>query len=54
MAGRLSEAGRAIQRLQQIAPALCISNLKDHFVFSRSEDMQRLAAGLEKAELPRE
>ena len=52
MVGRLSEARDAMRRLRQIAPALRISNLGDHFMFSRREDMQALTTGLQKADLP--
>ena len=52
MAGRRSEARDAMERLRQIVPTLRVSNLKEHFMFSRPEDMERLGAGLRKADLP--
>jgi Flp pilus assembly protein TadD len=52
LAGRLSEAEKAITRLRQLDPALRLSNLKDLGPVRRPEDFARWAEGLRKAGLP--
>jgi TolB-like protein len=52
LAGRLEEAGRAMERLRQIDPTLRISNLKDRHPIRRPADLARLADGLRIAGLP--
>jgi len=52
LAGRTEEAGRAMERLRQIDPALRISNLKDRHPFRRPADLAILAQGLRIAGLP--
>ena len=53
LAGRLSEAEKAMARVRQLHPALRISNLKDHVSpVRRSEDFARWAEALRKAGLP--
>jgi tetratricopeptide (TPR) repeat protein len=52
LAGRLSEAGKAMARVRQLNPALRLSNLKDLWPFRRREDFDRWADGLRKAGLP--
>jgi adenylate cyclase len=53
LAGRLSEAQKAMARVRQLHPALRISNLRDNAPpIRRSEDFDRMADGLRKAGLP--
>jgi TolB-like protein len=52
LAGRLSEAQRALARLREIDPALRVSNLDAFVPLRRPEDLARLAEGLRKAGLP--
>jgi len=53
LAGRLSEAEKAMSRVRQLHPTLRISNLKNHIPpFRRSEDFARWADALRKAGLP--
>jgi tetratricopeptide (TPR) repeat protein len=53
LAGRLSEAEKAMKRVREIDPALRISNLKELFLpLRRSEDFTKLADGMRKAGLP--
>jgi tetratricopeptide (TPR) repeat protein len=52
LAGRATEAREAMLRLRQIAPALCVSNLKDWLPIRRPEDFAKWSDGLRKAGLP--
>ena len=52
LAGRLSEAEKAMVRLRKLNPALRISNLKDMQPFRRPEHLVQLAEGLRIAGLP--
>jgi TolB-like protein len=52
LAGRLSEAEKAMARLRQLDPVLRISNLRDLGPIRRPEDFARWAEGLRKAGLP--
>ena len=53
MAGRPEQAHKAMARLQQLNPALRISNLKDVLPpIRRAEDLSRLEEGLRQAGLP--
>jgi tetratricopeptide (TPR) repeat protein len=52
LAGHLENAGRAMERLRQIDPALCIFNLKDRHPIRRSADLAKLERGLRLAGLP--
>jgi len=52
LAGRMTEARRAVDRLQQLNPNLCISNVRFLQVFDRPEDSAKWIDGLRKAGLP--
>jgi tetratricopeptide (TPR) repeat protein len=52
LAGRLSEAEKAMARLRQLDPALRITNLENLGPCRRPEDFARWAEGLRKAGLP--
>jgi hypothetical protein len=52
LAGRLKEAGHAMERLRQIDPTLRISNLKDRHPIRRPDDLTKFVEGLRKAGLP--
>ena len=52
MAGRESEAQKAMARLRGLNPQLRLSNLKDLLPFRRTQDFKRWAEGLGKAGLP--
>jgi TolB-like protein len=52
LAGRLEQARKAMSRLREIDPRLCISNLKNVMPLQRSQDMAKLAEGLRMAGLP--
>lgn len=52
LAGRLSEAQRAMLHFRELYPELRVSNLKDWMPLRRPEDLARWAAGLRKAGLP--
>jgi TolB-like protein len=52
LAGRLQEAGHAMERLRQIDPTLRISNLKDRHPIRRPDDLTKFVEGLRKAGLP--
>jgi tetratricopeptide (TPR) repeat protein len=52
LAGRNAEARKAIARVRELDPALCMANLKDWIPFRRPEDLARLEDGLRKAGLP--
>jgi tetratricopeptide (TPR) repeat protein len=51
LAGRMDEAGRAMQHLRALDPTLCSSNLKD-WILLRPEDVAVFAKGLRMAGLP--
>jgi hypothetical protein len=52
LAGRLTDAHKAVAHLQQLDPALRISNVLDMQFLRRPEDIARLFDGLQKAGLP--
>jgi TolB-like protein/class 3 adenylate cyclase/tetratricopeptide (TPR) repeat protein len=52
LAGRLTEAKKAMVRLHELMPDLRISNLKEFFPLRRPQDLARFADGLRKAGLP--
>jgi TolB-like protein/Tfp pilus assembly protein PilF len=53
LAGRLQEAQKAIARMRELDPDLCISNIKDRLpAFRRPQDFARYAEGLRKAGVP--
>lgn len=52
LAGRAEQARYAMERVRQIDPALCMSNLKDWFPIRRPEHFALWADGLRKAGLP--
>ena len=51
LAGRIEDAGHAMERLRQIDPTLCISKLKERHPIRRPEDLARFAEGLRIAGL---
>jgi hypothetical protein len=51
LAGRMDEAGRAMQHLRGLDPTLCSSNLKD-WIMLRPEHVEVFAKGLQMAGLP--
>ena len=52
LVGNDAAAGRAMARLRQLMPELCISNLEDLWPIRRAGDFDRWADGLRKAGLP--
>jgi tetratricopeptide (TPR) repeat protein len=53
MAGRLEQAQKAVVRLQQVYPTLCVSDLKNVLgPYRRTEDPSRYEEGLRRAGLP--
>jgi adenylate cyclase len=53
MAGRLEPANQAVERLRQLNPQLCVSNLKNVLgPYRRAEDLARYQEGLRRAGLP--
>lgn len=52
LAGRTSEAARAMQHLRALDPHLRISNLRDWLTLQRPQDWVRFADGLRQAGLP--
>lgn len=52
LAGRPDEARRYMERLRQLDPALCVSNLRDWLPIHRPDDFKRFADGLRFAGLP--
>jgi TolB-like protein len=52
LAGRLSEARKAMERLRQMYPSLTISNLGKQSPLLRQEDRARWAEGMRRAGLP--
>jgi tetratricopeptide (TPR) repeat protein len=51
LAGRSAEARKAMARVRELDPALCMANLKNWIPFRRPEDLGRLEDGLRKAGL---
>jgi TolB-like protein/Tfp pilus assembly protein PilF len=51
LAGRLEDAHKAMARVRQLAPNLCLSNLSDLFPIRRSEDFAKWHEGMRKAGL---
>jgi hypothetical protein len=49
---RMDEARRAIRNLQELNPALRLSNLKDWLLFHRPDYLATLSDGLRRAGLP--
>jgi len=52
LAGRLTEANKAMVRLRELMPDLRISNLKEFFPLRRPQDLAKFTDGLRKTELP--
>jgi TolB-like protein len=52
LAGRTDEARRAMQRLRQLDPTLCISSLTNYLPIRRPQDLAVFADGLRTAGLP--
>src|SRR5262245_147323 len=52
LAGRPTEAQKALVRLRELDPRLRVSNVKDWGAFHRPEDLAKLEDGLRKAGLP--
>ena len=52
LAGRTTEAQRAVVRILQIDPSVRLSNLQEFMPLRRPEDVERFAEGLRKAGLP--
>ena len=52
LAGRLSEAQKAMARLRQLDPTRRVSTVKDWVPLRRPDDLERLQEGLRKAGLP--
>jgi TolB-like protein len=52
LAGRVNEAGQAMQRLRVLDPSLRVSGLKDWLPIHRPEDLARFSDGLRLAGLP--
>jgi TolB-like protein len=52
LAGRVSEAERAVRSLGQLDPSLCVSNLRDWVQLQRPEDLDLLVDGLRRSGLP--
>jgi len=52
LSGQVDKAAQAMQRLQELDPALRVSRLKEWLPIQRPEDLARLAEGLRLAGLP--
>jgi hypothetical protein len=52
LSGRTEDARRTMDRLRELSPVLCHSNLKDWLPIRRQEDFALFADGLRKAGLP--
>jgi hypothetical protein len=48
----MDKASLAMQRLRELDPSMCLSNLKDWLPIQRPEDFMRFADGLRLAGLP--
>jgi TolB-like protein len=51
LAGRVSEAERAVRKLGQLNPSLCVSNLRDWVQLRRMKDLDLLTDGLRRSGL---
>jgi TolB-like protein len=52
LAGRLTEAKKALARLQELDPAASIANFQERAPLRRWEDLERLESGLRRAGMP--
>jgi TolB-like protein/class 3 adenylate cyclase len=52
LAGKITEAKRAVTRILEIDPTMRLSNLRDFIPLRRPEDLERFTEGLRKAGLP--
>jgi TolB-like protein len=52
LAGRLTEAKKALARLQELDPAASIANFTERAPLRRREDLERLESGLRRAGMP--
>jgi TolB-like protein/class 3 adenylate cyclase len=52
LAGRMTEAQKAVARILEIDPTMRLSNLQDFIPLRRPQDLERFADGLRKAGLP--
>lgn len=52
LAGRITEAQKAVVRILELDPTMRLSNLQDFIPLRRTEDRERFAEGLRKAGLP--
>ena len=52
LSGRYADAEKAMARLLEINPGLCVSNLREWLTFQRAEEFERWTDGLRKAGLP--
>src|SRR5262245_56209207 len=52
LAGRLEDARKTMDRLREIDPTLCVSDLRDFPPLRRPEDFARYSEGMRKAGLP--
>jgi hypothetical protein len=52
LAGQQSQAIKAMSRVRQLDPKMRLTNLKDLFPISRSEDFAKWSEGLRRAGLP--
>ena len=52
LAGRMTEAQKAVARILEIDPSMRLSNLQEFIPLRRPEDFERFTAGLRKAGLP--
>src|SRR5262249_11873751 len=52
LAGRITEAEKAVVRILEIDPTMRLSNLQDFIPLRRPEDLERFAEGLRRAGLP--
>jgi hypothetical protein len=52
LAVRLTEAKKALARLQELDPATSIANFNERAPLRRREDLERLESGLRRAGMP--